>query len=53
MLEGFELEEDIKFGDMSEEDYDAVDSQEEAEQAPVVRLCNLILLCFAVLCTSA
>jgi type IV pilus assembly protein PilB len=44
VLEGIELEEELEYGDMSEEDYDAVDSQEEAEQAPVVRLCNLILL---------
>jgi type IV pilus assembly protein PilB len=43
VLEGFELEEELEFSDTSD-DYDAVDSQEEAEQAPVVRLCNLILL---------
>ena len=44
VLEGFELDEDIEYTDQSGDDYDAVDSQEEAEQAPVVRLCNLILL---------
>jgi len=36
--------EDIDFGDESEEDFNVLDSQAEAEQAPVVKLCNLILL---------
>ncbi|MBL4683010.1 MAG: type IV-A pilus assembly ATPase PilB [Nannocystaceae bacterium] len=36
--------EDIDFGDDVDEEFDAVDSQAEAEQAPVVKLCNLILL---------
>lgn len=36
--------EDIDFGDDTDEEFDAVDSQAEAEQAPVVKLCNLILL---------
>jgi len=35
---------DIDFGDDTEEEFDANDSQLEAEQAPVVKLCNLILL---------
>jgi len=36
--------EDIDFGDDMEEDFNVLDSQAEAEQAPVVKLCNLILL---------
>ncbi len=36
--------EDIDFGDDFEEDFNVLDSQAEAEQAPVVKLCNLILL---------
>ncbi|MEM6994868.1 MAG: ATPase, T2SS/T4P/T4SS family, partial [Myxococcota bacterium] len=36
--------EDIDFGDDVDEEFDIVDSQAEAEQAPVVKLCNLILL---------
>ncbi len=44
VLDGFEMDEDLEYQDSGSEDYDAVDSQEEAEQAPVVRLCNLILL---------
>lgn len=36
--------EDIDFGDDIEEDISVLDSQAEAEQAPVVKLCNLILL---------
>jgi len=36
--------EDIDYADGSEEDFNALDSQAEAEQAPVVKLCNLILL---------
>ncbi|MCH9685184.1 MAG: Flp pilus assembly complex ATPase component TadA, partial [Deltaproteobacteria bacterium] len=39
----FEFE-DIDFGDELEEDFNVLDSQAEAEQAPVVKLCNLILL---------
>ncbi len=39
----FEFE-DIDFGDEIEEDFNVLDSQAEAEQAPVVKLCNLILL---------
>ena len=36
--------EDIDFGDDMDEDFNVLDSQAEAEQAPVVKLCNLILL---------
>jgi type IV pilus assembly protein PilB len=36
--------EEIGFADNPEEDFNALDSQQEAEQAPVVKLCNLILL---------
>lgn len=36
--------EDIDFGDDVDEDFNVLDSQAEAEQAPVVKLCNLILL---------
>ena len=36
--------EDIDFGDDTDEDFNVLDSQAEAEQAPVVKLCNLILL---------
>ena len=36
--------EDIDFGEDGEEDFNVLDSQAEAEQAPVVKLCNLILL---------
>jgi len=35
---------EIDFGDDIEEEFNVVDSQAEAEQAPVVKLCNLILL---------
>jgi len=35
---------DIQFGDTSEDDFSVLDSQNEAEQAPVVKLCNLILV---------
>ncbi len=43
VLDGMELD-DIDFGDFEDEDFNVVDSQNEAEQAPVVKLCNLILL---------
>jgi type IV pilus assembly protein PilB len=43
VLDGMELD-DIDFGDIDEDDFNVVDSQNEAEQAPVVKLCNLILL---------
>ncbi|MEM9458473.1 MAG: type IV-A pilus assembly ATPase PilB [Myxococcota bacterium] len=36
--------EDIDFGDDAEDEFNVLDSQAEAEQAPVVKLCNLILL---------
>lgn len=36
--------EDIDFGDEVDDEFDVLDSQAEAEQAPVVKLCNLILL---------
>ncbi|MCR9163042.1 MAG: type IV-A pilus assembly ATPase PilB [Nannocystaceae bacterium] len=36
--------EDIDFGEDGEDDFNVLDSQAEAEQAPVVKLCNLILL---------
>ncbi len=36
--------EDIDFGDDLEDEFNVLDSQAEAEQAPVVKLCNLILL---------
>lgn len=35
---------DIDFADEGDDDFNALDSQAEAEQAPVVKLCNLILL---------
>jgi len=35
---------DIDFGDEIEDEFNVVDSQAEAEQAPVVKLCNLILI---------
>jgi type IV pilus assembly protein PilB len=35
---------DIDFTDDGTDDFDVLDSQQEAEQAPVVKLCNLILL---------
>lgn len=36
--------EDIGFGEDVEDEFNVLDSQAEAEQAPVVKLCNLILL---------
>ena len=36
--------EDIDFGEEGEDDFNVLDSQAEAEQAPVVKLCNLVLL---------
>ncbi|HLT36501.1 MAG TPA: type II secretion system protein GspE, partial [Enhygromyxa sp.] len=36
--------EDIEFEDSIEDDFSVLDSQSEAEQAPVVKLCNLILV---------
>ena len=35
---------DIEFEDAVEDDFSVLDSQNEAEQAPVVKLCNLILV---------
>ncbi|NVB36850.1 type IV-A pilus assembly ATPase PilB [Pseudenhygromyxa sp. WMMC2535] len=35
---------DIEFEDNDDDDFSALDSQNEAEQAPVVKLCNLILV---------
>jgi type IV pilus assembly protein PilB len=35
---------DIDFADDGTDDFNVLDSQQEAEQAPVVKLCNLILL---------
>ena len=35
---------DIEFEDAVEDDFSVLDSQSEAEQAPVVKLCNLILV---------
>ncbi|KIG12461.1 Type IV fimbrial assembly, ATPase PilB [Enhygromyxa salina] len=35
---------DIEFEDTGEDEFSIVDSQNEAEQAPVVKLCNLILV---------
>jgi type IV pilus assembly protein PilB len=35
---------DIQFEDAVEDDFSVLDSQNEAEQAPVVKLCNLILV---------
>jgi type IV pilus assembly protein PilB len=35
---------DIDFADDGKDDFNVLDSQQEAEQAPVVKLCNLILL---------
>ena len=35
---------DIQFEDAGEDDFSVLDSQSEAEQAPVVKLCNLILV---------
>jgi type IV pilus assembly protein PilB len=43
VLDGMDLD-DIDFGDVEDDDFNVVDSQNEAEQAPVVKLCNLILL---------
>ena len=43
VLDGIELD-DIDVADVGGDDFDAVDSQSEAEQAPVVKLCNLILI---------
>jgi len=36
--------EDIDFGDDGGDEFNVLDSQAEAEQAPVVKLCNLVLL---------
>ncbi len=36
--------EDIEFEDTLDDDFSVLDSQSEAEQAPVVKLCNLILV---------
>jgi type IV pilus assembly protein PilB len=36
--------EEVGYADTDDEDFNALDSQAEAEQAPVVKLCNLILL---------
>jgi len=35
---------DVDFEDASADEFNAIDSQREAEQAPVVKLCNLILI---------
>ena len=35
---------DIEYQDTLDDDFNALDSQSEAEQAPVVKLCNLILV---------
>ncbi|WP_106391862.1 type IV-A pilus assembly ATPase PilB [Enhygromyxa salina] len=35
---------DIEFEDSMDDDFSLVDSQNEAEQAPVVKLCNLVLV---------
>jgi len=43
VLADYDLE-DIDFGDDIAEDFDVLDAQSESEQAPVVKLCNLILL---------
>ncbi len=43
VLGGMELD-DIELDEMDDEDFNAVDSQSEAEQAPVVKLCNLVLV---------
>ena len=43
VLGDLELDE-IEFEDGSDDDFSLVDSQNEAEQAPVVKLCNLILV---------
>ncbi len=43
VMGGLEFE-DIDFGDDAGDDFNVLDSQAEAEQAPVVKLCNLILL---------
>ncbi len=43
VLGDMELDE-IEFEDGSEDDFSVLDSQNEAEQAPVVKLCNLILV---------
>jgi type IV pilus assembly protein PilB len=43
VMGGLEFE-DIDFGDDASDDFNVLDSQAEAEQAPVVKLCNLILL---------
>jgi type IV pilus assembly protein PilB len=44
VLGDFELDEDLEYGSLSEDEFNAVDAENEAEQAPVVKLCNLILL---------
>src|SRR5690606_36265968 len=43
VMDGLEFE-DIDFGDEVDDEFSVLDSQAEAEQAPVVKLCNLILL---------
>ena len=43
VMGGLEFE-DIDFGEDANDDFNVLDSQAEAEQAPVVKLCNLILL---------
>jgi len=43
VLEDMDLD-DIDVADTSGDDFNVVDSQSEAEQAPVVKLCNLILI---------
>jgi type IV pilus assembly protein PilB len=43
VLADYDLE-DIDFGDDVPEDFDVLDAQSESEQAPVVKLCNLVLL---------
>ncbi|MEE9384643.1 MAG: type IV-A pilus assembly ATPase PilB [Nannocystaceae bacterium] len=43
VLDDIELD-DIDFTDTSTDEFDVSDSQSEAEQAPVVTLCNLILI---------
>ncbi len=35
---------DIDFGDDTDDEFNELDSQKESEQAPVVKLCNLILI---------
>ena len=43
VLDDMDLD-DIDIEDASEDEFNVVDSQNEAEQAPVVKLCNLILI---------